>query len=280
MADFNLLDKLFTKNKTSSYHLSIQVDLEGFSFCVLDIEKDLYIALKKYPFDKIKDLENLVDRVDFLFKNDDILKNPYQSISFVYLSQKSTLVPDAFFDKENLKSYFEFNHSLDELDEIHFNHIPAIQAYNVFAIPNYLANQVYNEYNRVKFFHQATPFINSVIKGFSQSSGIHINLNNNFFDIVVKQNNKLKLYNTFLYKNETDLLYFLFYVIKQLNLDLDTILLTLCGEQSNKFIFFEAIKKYVPGIMFFEPVSPGFSSVFEKISVHKFFNLFYLYNCE
>jgi hypothetical protein len=280
MADIDLIDKSLDLNKTEKYHISIQIDLDGVSFCILDISRSIYVAFKKYTINKVKDTENLVDRIEKILSEDDLLTHSFRSSSLLYLTQKSTLVPASFFDEGKMKDFFEFNHALEELDELNFNFIQDIDAYNVFAIPTDVANLVYNKFRTVKFYHQATPFIKSVISGFGEPSGMHINLNRDFFDIIVKENDKLKFYNTFRFLNETDLLYFVMYVSTQLNINNKTILLTLCGEPSDKPVFFDALGKYFPNLSYFEPVYPLFGESFVRFDHHKFFNLFYLYNCE
>lgn len=280
MADIDLIDKYLDTNKTDTYHISIQIDLDGVSFCILDINSEKYLAFKKYKISKVEDTESLAERVEKIFSEDELLSSPFKSSSLIYLTQKSTLVPSSFFEEEKLKDFFVFNHTLDEFDELNFNYIPGIDAYNVFALPTYVANQVYNKFRNIKFFHQGTPFIRSVINAVSEPSGISININKDFFDIIVKENSALRFYNTFRYVNDNDLLYFVMYVVNQLKIDNKSGMLTLCGEQSDKQLFFNTLVKYFPNISYLEPVYPLFGEKFDKFDFHKFFNLFYLYNCE
>jgi hypothetical protein len=280
MADINLVDKSYSKDNSAHYHLSIQIDTDGLSFCILDIQKKHYIVFQKYVFGKSSDIVALIDKLEKCFEEDEILKASFNSSSCIYLTQKSTLIPSAFFDEMNLRDYFEFNHPLEELDEIHYNIIPDIDASNVFAIPTYLANLLYSKFRGLKIYHQATPFIKSALKDFKPSSSVHINLNTGFFDVVIKQGNRLILYNTFLYQNETDMLYYVLFIINQLKLSPEKIPMTICGEMSDRVSFQESLSKFIPKLMYLEPVSPGFSNVFERLNRHKYFNLFYLYNCE
>ena len=280
MAEISLLDKSYSKDHSIQYHLSLQVDTDGLSYCILDTKRKHYIVFQKYVFGKSGDMIAFLNKVENCLEEDSILKSSFNSSSFIYLTQTSTLVPNVFVDELNLRDYFEFNHPLEELDEMHYNIIPEINASNVFALPTYLANLLYDKFKGLKFYHQATPFIKSVLKDFRHSSSVHLNLNTGFFDIVIKQENKLRLYNTFLYQNETDLLYYVLFTINQLNLNPATIPLTICGEMSDRVSLQGSLSKYIPKLMYLEPASPGFSIVFERLSRHKYFNLFYLYNCE
>ena len=279
MADIELIDKSLIQSKTFQYHLSIQADLDGVCFSILDKESNRYLLFRKYSYSLSHDPEIQLKNVDQAFSTDEFLQSGYSTVSFIYLTRKSTLVPGVFFDESNIRTYFEFNHSLNEYDEIHYNYISEIEGYNIFTIPSDLSNFIYSKHKNVKYFHQATPLIHSVIAGLHELSGIHINLNRDFFDIVVIENSRLRLYNTFQYQNDTDLLYFVLYVIKQLKIDIASVITTICGEQCDKPAYYNALKEYIPNIVYLEPVFPEFSPVFKKIGKHKFFNLFYLFNC-
>ncbi len=279
MADISLLDRSYSKDNSKNYHLSIQVDPDGVCFCILDIESNHYIVFKKYEFEKINNVDTLTDKLEQIIDEDDCLNTSFGSTSMIFLTQKSTFVPDIFFDELNLRDYFEFNHVLEELDEIHYNPLNEIKACNVFALPTYVANLFYNKFRGIHYFQQATPFVKTILKDFSLPSGIHLNLNAGFFDIAVKKEGKLILYNTFLYQNDTDLLYYVLFIINQLKIDAQTIPMTLCGELSDRIAYQEALSKYVPNMMYLEPASPSFSGIFERINRHKYFNLFYLFNC-
>ncbi|UCH15217.1 MAG: DUF3822 family protein, partial [Bacteroidales bacterium] len=209
MPDIDLIDKSLDKENTTNYHLSIQADLNGFSFCILDIEKKIYLGLRQYQLEDVYSTENYVDNLTEIFNDDSLLNSQFKSSSFVYLTQKSTLIPESFFDKSKLRAYFEFNQSLNDLDEIHYNFISEIKAYNIFTIPNYIVNEVVSRLKNVKLFHQVSPFIKSIFeKGIdSERASVYVNMNNKFIDIAVADKNKLLLYNTFQFQKETDLLY-------------------------------------------------------------------------
>ena len=282
MPDIDLIDKSLDKENTRNYHLSIQADLNGFSFCILDIAKKIYLGLRHYQLKDVYHTENYVDKLTEIFKEDNLLNKQFKSSSFVYLTQKSTLIPESFFDKSNLKAYFEFNQSLNELDEINYNFIAEINAYNIFTVPNYIVNEVVNRLKNVNLFHQATPFIKSIFKKDikTESECVYVNMNNKFIDIGVAVENRLLLYNTFQFQKETDLLYFVLYIYNQLNLDTRKSRLFISGEQSDKTQYYNELKKYITAVKYLEPVDFLFSGVLEKYEKYKFLNLFNLVSCE
>ena len=203
MHELSLVDTTFHKEKTHLYHLSIQADLNGFSFCLFDSQQKKHVVFRKYVLQTNLLVENFLKQMESIFNDDDLLSSSYASASFMFLSQKSTLIPDSYFDKNLLKSYFEFNHSLDALDEIHYNYIPSIDAFNVFTLHTYIAAEINSQLKGVRFYHQAMPFIEKVLEYSTakQKQVMAVGLNNQFFDVILSTGEKLKLYNTFQYNN-------------------------------------------------------------------------------
>jgi hypothetical protein len=281
MPDIDLIDKSLDKENTQNYHLSIQADLSGFSFCILDVKKNIYLGFRHYDFEKIYSIDDYVDRLTELFNEDDLLGWQFDSSSFIYLTQKSTLIPEIFFDESNLKAYFEFNQHLNELDEINYNYLSEINAYNIFAIPNYIVNLILSRLNNVNLFHQATPFIKIIFENRINKAGksAYLNLNNKFIDIAVTAENRLCLYNTFQFQNETDLLYFILYIYKQLDLNTGKDKLFIAGEQSDNIKYYSALKKYITTVRFLEPFTFIFADVLEKLTKYKYLNLFNSFRC-
>jgi len=281
MPDIDFIDKSLDRENTQNYHLSIQANLNGFSFCILDIEKSTYLGLRHYNFENVYSIDDYVDKLTEVFNEDNLLDWQFKSSSFIYLTQKSTLIPESFFDKANLKTYFEFSQGLNELDEIHYNFLTEINAYNIFAIPNYIVNEIFSRLENVNLFHQATPLVKAIFKNKSnkESECVYVNMNNKFIDIAVAAENRLCLYNTFQFQNETDLLYFILYIYKQLDLDTRKNKLLIAGEQSDNIKYYNALNKYITTVRYLEPFDFLFSGILEKLNKYKFLNLFNLFRC-
>jgi hypothetical protein len=282
MHELSLVDATFQKERSDLYHLSIQADLSGFSFCLFDNHQNKHVVFRKYILQTNMLIENFLKHTEELFKTDDLLLLPYASSSFMFLSQKSTLIPDSYFDKSLLKSYFEFNHTLGALDEIHYNYIPSVDAYNVFALHTYIATAISNQLKGVRFYHQALPLIEKVLEYSTakQKQIMAIGLNNQFFDIMVCSGDKLKLYNTFQYNGPTDLLYFILFICKQFNIEPRQLELLLSGELSDLITYSEAIREYIPGMQHIKPVESTLADGLTRIKESKYFTLLNLAACE
>jgi hypothetical protein len=281
--DSVFIDETFDLNQTNNYHISIQAGLNGYSFSVLDPLRNKYILLKHFIFPEGMTLQLLEDKMGEIHGNDEFLSREYKTSLFSYLTPKYTFIPGPLFQEDNLSAYFKFNQLLEESDEIHYNKLRNIDAYNIFIIPSGLTGAVRRTFKNARFFHQVTPFVEF---GLLQHGGKNIkmaamiNLYGKYADMIVVRGEKLLLCNTFPWKNDQDLIYFILYVYEQLKLDGEEIPLIISGEFSKKSATYDLLKGYIKKIGFEKRNEHfSYSYTFNDIDQHWFTNLFNLRLC-
>lgn len=280
--EINLVDQTL-KNYRNKTELSIQVSMSGFSFCIFSTENALIRAFRYYKFTNTALQEDIMNSVDDILCKDELLKLPHTKTRVIFTGRKSTMVPYGFFNNKQLKQLFEFNHPLEDLEEIHYNNIKFSESYLVFALHSYFAGMLSEKFKEIKFFNQATPllFYANQLTGKDKGNAIIINLNKDFFDIIVLQDNALKFINTFLYVNSVDLLYFILYVCKQLKIDTKKIDFHLTGEESNKTSLTTDLSKYIPRLSKIDSFQGvQLSDNLIKIDASRHFTLLHLAKCE
>lgn len=282
MLQFELIDETFDLNNTSFYHLSIQASLDGFLFAVLDPAASKYLGLKRYRFEKYSNPDHQYQEIQKIIDQDPFLKRTYQSVSCIHNETRSTLLPAALFDRDHLKLYFEFNHVLNDLDELHYNYLKQADAYLVFPVYSEIANLYLKTWLNTKFFHQVTPLINDLISVNKESGMLAgINFNIDHFDIIVCENGQLKYHNNFKFRSEEDLLYFILFVFDKLGLDQEKTPALLSGEIDKFSNRPSLLKKHFRNLSF-QPAPAGFRypPAFHKIQEHSLLSLLQLYHCE
>ncbi len=281
--DTVFIDETFDLNLTTKYHLSIQAGLNGYSFSVLDPLRNKYILLKHFSFESGMTNSLLEEKVAEIQKNDEFLCREYKSVFFAYQTPKYTLIPGPLFNKDNLRTYFEFNHFLEDLDVIHYNSIKTIDACNLFVIPSELSNIVQKSYSNVRYFHPATSLIEYALinhGGKKSHKVVTTNIYGNIADIAVIEGENLLLCNSFPWKNEQDLVYFILYIYEQLRLNGEETPLVISGEMSKMSPAYDLLKSYIKNIEFEKRNDHFvFSYTFNDIEPHWFVNLFNLRIC-
>jgi hypothetical protein len=281
MHDIRFLDETLDINKTPNYHLSIQVGLDGFSFVIFDTSRYKYIALKHYGFKEEIPEFKFPGHLQNLLSGDEFLQKEFLSIHCIWNSPRTTLLPAVLFEKEKLRQYFEFNQVLNDLDELHSNQIKSLDAYLIFTIHHEIANVFIRQYPTLKFFNQGTPFIEYAMKhNPGNIDSVHINIQDKFFDILVIRNRSLILHNTFNWRYEQDLTYFIMNVYDKVLLDPASIPIYISGPVEKNSDLVNGIRKFIRTVNFCEPDNRFlYAHAFNRIPDHFFINLFNLYLC-
>ena len=282
MQSFAFIDETLDVNLTQSYQLSIQLSLNGLSFCILDPVRNKFIALQHTSFKTEIIFDDYLNGIEDYLRKTDLLNHKYKTVKLIWVSNKNTLIPSTLFTIDNLKKYFEFNQTINDLDEIHYTELKYSNAYSVFVIPNQIANIFIRKYPNISFYNQQIPAIEQAL--FRHHSGtfkVFVNVEDNFFDLLITQNGKLLLYNNFIYKSEIDMLYYVMYSFEQFKLNPGSTDLILSGIISKNSKEYLKLKEYIRQIKF-EKLSEeySYSYTFNKVPHHFFNNLFNIALCE
>ena len=280
--DIDLIDETFNASLSENYHLSIQTGPGRLTFCVFNTVINKYIVLRNYLLNSV-DLHSLVNECHFIFDNDDLLRLKYKSSSHLWISPRCTLVPDHLFDPGETDSYLTFNHGSIGGELIMQNHIKSAHLYNIFSCPEALMALLRQHQPNITFYHQSTPFIESVIAGMSSwgGSGMAVYFYYNWLDIVAVKDNKLLFYNTFQITAPEDSVYYFVGVANLLRIDLPSTKLMYAGNVKHIPPEVAILESYVERIVECEPPNAVVYSqhILEPFRKN-FLNLINLYGCE
>lgn len=245
--------KKITNNiKARFKSLSIQFSLGGFSFCIRDDNSNQVISFAKYVFNKVtKNETDIINKLPVLFSESD-LQDSFTTIKVVHKNNLSTLVPDIYFDENNLKSYLSYNVKTLLNDPIYFDNISKIATKNVY-IPFIKANDfVFKRLGEFEQVHHATLLIDKLIdyNRFSVAKTMFVNVSEFCIDIVVLGGQKLLFYNSFSYETKEDFLYYILFCIEQLRLNAETLKFLFLGEISSNSELYKIVFKYVKNVGF------------------------------
>jgi hypothetical protein len=275
MKDFAYFNDTFSITKTNTYQLSIMLKPSGLTYTIVDTVRKKCVAIKNVNFEDLKSTNDYHNRINDTFANDSFLSKNYKGIDFIFSSRKSTLVPMEYFDKKLLKDYYTTTHQLDEFEEIHFNKLEKTDTVNIFSIPSDITTLMVNQFPELKFYHQASTFIDSTIRK-SETNGhiIGVMVYKSYFDISVCDNGKLYLYNNLDYANEADFVYHIVNIYQQLNIPDGKTNMYLSGDISKESKKFKLLNRYVRNIWFAKILdSKGLDYGFKEVPEHFLTNL-------
>ncbi|MDR2064959.1 MAG: DUF3822 family protein [Prevotellaceae bacterium] len=210
----NFIDRKFDSKKISKYRLSIQISLDGFLFCIFDAN-NFCLAVKILKIEKTD--------IDNLFVTEPLLAKRFSTVKCIVVNQKSTLVPNNCFDKNKSGEYLKFVCSIN--DEKIFSHkIRKTGAYCVFAVDKDIYETVKKYQPQTEFYNQNIPLICSALS--NKGKNMFVFFESKTIDIVVADNGKLLLQNSYKVESTGDAIYFVAAVKKILNIEPDNIYLS------------------------------------------------------
>jgi hypothetical protein len=278
---FIVTDSAFDAQSSGDLHLSIQSDLSGLCFCVLDLDKRRYVAFQSIPYAKpIVDYNDMKPTLGALLNGEPLLSAGFSSVSCLYVSRHATVIPKAMFDDNLLKSFLEFNNPINELDEVHGSHLPLPDAAVAFAIPSPLAATLLEKYGSVKFYHQCIPMLKHLgehAEMYSAENLFAVTIHGDFADVALYAAGALRIYNTFTLHAPEDLIYFLLAIARRQQISEKKTSVLLSGDVE------PYIKEFASLFHTLIPAMPhtqmSFAYELGDVAKYRFTHLFSLYEC-
>ncbi len=255
----------FSLKKTKDIELSIQFSLDGFSFCVLDsnTKKDIYFT--QYQFEEtLNSPEDLLRKIETIFKEDQNLQIEYAAVSVIHQSNLSTIVPSKYFDKNSLATYLNFNIKTLKTDFIAFDNINTIDAKNVYVPYVNINNYLFQNFGEFEYQHHSTILLAKLLKlESSTQKKMYVNVSKSSFDIVVLENRKLILLNSFSYTTKEDFIYYILFTAEQIQLNTEEFKLYFMGEIEVESEIYKIAYTYIKNIFFLKSEN----SIFKDLEI-------------
>jgi hypothetical protein len=278
----SIIDEGFVRNRTANFHLSLQMGHDGFSYCVFDIKNNRYIVMESFGFQGVHNPAALSDSIHELIGSNEVLKNVFKSVQAGIVNERSTLIPNALYEKGKEDDYLRFNHFTAKEDEVKVYDLKSMEAKNVFAIPIEVIHALQKHYPNVKFNHHSSPLLEGLLTSYKNQpeQRIFVHVQPSHFEIVVLKEKELLFYNSFRHQASEDFIYYLLYVCEQLKLNPETTELVLLGEVERNSALYSIIFKYIRNIKFgVRNEIFGYARGFTDIPDHFHYNLLNQYLC-
>lgn len=239
----NITDKNYKK-------LSLQVTLNGFSFCVFDTLNSKVVALKEIDFSDFPTSSKVEDLYWKPFNDYPELKEIYDEVIVLHDSNLATFVPTALFDEEFLGSYLQYNTKVFETDFFAFDALPNYEMNHVFIPFVNINNYLLDQFSTFNYKHVNTILVSKLLdlSKNRDEKQVYVHFSKNKFEIVIVQNQKLLLFNSFDFVTKEDFIYYLLFTTEQLNLNPEHFSIQLLGLISEDSELFEIAYKYVRNV--------------------------------
>lgn len=224
--------KISKDNIRENYHkLSIQVSLNGLSFCVFDtigntipLSRNVAFGKELSPYEVQKELKELI-------RQNSVTKYQFSEVVVIHRNNLFSLVPKALFAKEELANYLKFNAKILANDLIAYDEMDSNEMVNVYVPFVNINNYIYDLFGSFEFKHNGTVLIEALLN--SHTSGkepvCYVHVSDHQMDIAILSQKLLIYYNSFHFLSKEDFIYYLLFTLEQLKFDPETVKLRLFG---------------------------------------------------
>lgn len=234
--------------------LSIQVSLNGLAFCTFDTLSQKPIVLRHIHFDSFQRSAKIEDLFALSFKEHPELSHLYDEITVIHSNNLSTFVPTALFDEEFLGSYLQYNTKVFETDFFAFDALPNYEMNNVYIPYVHLNNFFIDQFGSFDYRHANTILVSRLLdlSNNNDERKMFAHMGEGHFEVVVVQNRKLHLYNSFDYKTPEDFIYYILFTAEQLQLNPENFKLELIGKIAGDDPYYQIAYRYIRNVSLFE----------------------------
>ncbi|MDR5590447.1 DUF3822 family protein [Christiangramia sp. SM2212] len=249
----DMVETATTSQNTNNKKLSIQVSLNGLSFCILNKQDNKILYFKRIDFERQLDPIKVLSKIELTYEQENELNQPVNEVVLLFTNNLFTLVPEKMFDEDNAASYLKFNTKILKTDFIAFDKIEP-ETINVYIPYANITNYFFDKYGEFEYQHSLSVLIESLLKlEKSAKPKVYLHSHLNTYELVVIENTRLVFANSFEFETKEDFLYYLLFTAEQLNLDPQEFELILLGDIQKDSAEYKMAWEYIRNISFMGP---------------------------
>jgi len=264
------------ESKIVDHTLSIQVSLNGLSFCTQNTKGEIKSVFHE-NFDIKNTPEQLLEKVKYHFEHHNDLQQKFESLEVIHQSELYTFVPEVLFDKNHLKEYLQYNIKVLENDFLTFDALDQHEMNTVYVPFANINNFFFDVFGSFTYKHAATILLESLMlqQKNSEDCTIFANIHSMSFDLIILNRGSFLLGNTYPYHNKEDFLYYLMFAVEQLKLNPEEFKLVLLGDIKKDHPCVLLAQTYIRNVGFGERGNTAFTQNpnLNKIENHEHFVL-------
>ena len=115
----------------TTYTLSIQVSLNGLSFCITNSDSEI-ISLYQKKFIIRLNPKQVLEKIKYLFDHNTDLNKKFDSIQVIYQNELNTIIPKTLFNEDVIKDYLKYNIKVLENDYVTYYDLHQHDIVNIY----------------------------------------------------------------------------------------------------------------------------------------------------
>lgn len=242
-------DPSLEKKTAGTCDLFIVVEKNAVQMALKERRSGSLLAFELIPAkDKKESWKDLLENVSAQSK---VLRNyEFLKVTACIMSPEFTLVPEALFKAGDEEIYFRKNYPVSENLTIRAQHVQSFKLNIVFGIEKDLEKELNHLFQDPQLFHLSQALLAGISMQLKVEAGkqLWLNIRRNKIDIIVSENRKLLLINSYSWQTNEDILYFTLFVCEQLELNPEKFPLTVTGEIENNSALQRLLENYIKSV--------------------------------
>ncbi len=250
--------------------LSIQLSLDGFSFCISNSFTKEMQHFTVFTFEETSTTpEFLLSKIEEIFNDSTLLKQDFETVTVIHQNNLSTLVPSPLFNEEELNLYLDYNVKTLTNDYLAFDSLSQLDIKTVYIPYVNINNYLFQQFGEFEYKHHSTILIDKLVLHSKNNSEkqcfVHVSQRN--FDIVIIENSNLLFYNSFTFQTKEDFIYYILFTAEQLKLNPEKFQLVFIGDIEKESELYHITYQYIRNIDFIKLENSFFENE-EDVSNH------------
>jgi len=244
-SSFQKIPKNFNEDIALQCLLIFQVDDNSISFALVNKNKAEHIGLGQFCFDLSKKSE---ENINQFFLENNWLSFQFSNVILIERNRVHTLIPEVFYEESIHTEYLKNISFLPEKGKNHKYLLKSEQAANLSILNERNYDLFKSKFGELVLLHHHDVLLEmtSALNRLSGNDEIILNLNINFFDLVINQDKKLKFCNSFYFEEPEDILYYTLLVLENHDLDPSKTSIKIMGSMAGNNNYLDLLKLYIP----------------------------------
>lgn len=245
-----IIDESFEHGMVDNGILFAFINDHQFTYFILDTARNKAVVLKDYHI--LMGSGKSTEFFQTVFASDDILRNyqPSKKVLAIH-SNACALTPDPLFSKENMRDGLSLISRLNHSDIVYSDFLPIANTHLTYSVSHEFNNAISTYFSGASLVNSISSFIeiNLMNNKHRQYPAVMVNVSKHAMDIVVCKGSELLFCNTFEHQTGEDFIYYLLYVMEQLQLNPDVHQVIVYGEIERNSAAWLIAQKYIRYLM-------------------------------
>jgi len=277
---YKIKDPDFDVNLIAKYDLYLQLQLNGLHISVFDTEENKCILFESYDFSEVGNESSLLDCLKSIWEQNVLLTaGAWHKIICIQVNREFVFIPYEHYNEEAALNYLKLNTEFDQnshtLRQIKHYELDTVCS---FPVNNLLEDWLNEQYKQlaIQYAHVNNCFLQGLLtNGFEE---LCVSIHADLFSIAWVQDRKLKFINTFPYETPSDILYFILFVMDELQLNTEEASLTCWSSVDSLENITGLLRKYIRKVETgTQPNNLTFPASFDILPKSHSFDLFSAY---